>query len=849
MSAARAAVLLALGLAAVNLLQVARAQSAPEPAPAEAPPPEATPEAGTLQEIVITATRHQEVMSKVPVSVSAFSQETLDIKGVKDFTDIAKYTPGVTIDSSGTNSISIRGISSSGGSGTTGIYIDDTPIQIRALGFNPDDTLPKTFDLERVEVVRGPQGTLFGAGSEGGTVRYLMAEPNMTKASMYSRSEVSYTKGGTASYEAGVAGGAPIIDNTLGFRARIWYRHDGGWIDRIDPFTLNTVQKDANYENTVVMRVAAKWAINDAWTITPSVIYQDRGRNDISVFWPVVTGANGQKAFSDPGSDKYISANPTSRPEPDHYVLPALKVETEIGSASLISNTSLFNRNDVSGYDGTLYNLGYYQTLGTRNYSNGTTVTGSNQLQGLTFVNANLYPLIDQNGIHLPGSVQNYRAPATVTNDQKVYTEELRLQSNDTTSPWTWTTGIFWQLQRQVSLEEIYDPNVDPLFNALFGTAATGSNAFGYPLVEGGYSYYNLNSGHDRQLAVFGEATYAITQKLKLTAGARFAKTSFDFTHHADGTQNGALVTNAGNQSSNPFTPKLSASFQADPNDLYYTTYSKGFRTGGDNAPIPGNLCPTTFQQLGLGSASPAAYNSDSVNSFEVGAKNKLAGNVHLASSLYYITWDNIQQNIYLPGCGFQFTTNVGKAVAKGFDIQADWSPNQALTFESAFGYTSAKFVQDASLSPTAPAPIARSGDAIVGESGTASPPWTVTIGAQYNFHAFDYLSYVRLDYEYQSKNHTRTAAEDPTVSPTVYNPYSYSPPPTTFVSMRAGITVNKWSVSAFVDNLFDSHPIMPPSSYATSDVDTNANPGQGVLVRSFTFRPRTMGITSVYHF
>ena len=165
------------------------------------------------------------------------------------------------------------------------------------MGFNPDDTLPKTFDLERVEVLRGPQGTLFGAGSEGGTVRYLMAEPNMTKASMYSRSEVSYTQGGTASYEAGVAGGAPIIDNTLGFRASIWYRHDGGWIDRIDPFTLNTVQKDANYENTVVMRVAAKWAINDAWTITPSVIYQDRGRNDISVFWPVVTGANGQKAF------------------------------------------------------------------------------------------------------------------------------------------------------------------------------------------------------------------------------------------------------------------------------------------------------------------------------------------------------------------------------------------------------------------------------------------------------------------------------------------------------------------------------------------------------------------------
>src|SRR6202034_1756558 len=99
---------------------------------------------------------------------SAFTQEDMDEKGVKDFTDIVRYTPGVSIDQTGTNAISIRGISSSGGAGTTGIYIDDTPIQMRSVGFNPDDTLPKTFDLQRVEILRGPQGTLFGAGSEGG---------------------------------------------------------------------------------------------------------------------------------------------------------------------------------------------------------------------------------------------------------------------------------------------------------------------------------------------------------------------------------------------------------------------------------------------------------------------------------------------------------------------------------------------------------------------------------------------------------------------------------------------------------------------------------------------------------
>jgi iron complex outermembrane receptor protein len=151
-----------------------------------------------LAEITVTATRREESISKVPISISAFSQETMDQKGVKDISDLVRFTPGVSIDTSGTNAISIRGISSSGGAGTTGIYIDDTPIQMRALGFNPDDTLPKTFDLDRVEVLRGPQGTLFGAGSEGGTVRYIMVQPSVTTESTYARSEVSFTEKGSA---------------------------------------------------------------------------------------------------------------------------------------------------------------------------------------------------------------------------------------------------------------------------------------------------------------------------------------------------------------------------------------------------------------------------------------------------------------------------------------------------------------------------------------------------------------------------------------------------------------------------------------------------------------------------
>ena len=199
-----------------------------------APAPAAS---GGLEEIVVTATRHEESLSKVPLSVTALTQESMDQLGIKDFQDVARFTPGVNIDTSGTNAISIRGISSSGGAGTTGIYLDDTPIQMRSVGFNPDDTLPKTFDLQRVEILRGPQGTLFGAGSEGGAVRYILTQPSTTETDTYVRSEVAYTQYGQPSGEVGIAHGQPIVDGTFGVRGSLWYRYDGGWINRVDDTT------------------------------------------------------------------------------------------------------------------------------------------------------------------------------------------------------------------------------------------------------------------------------------------------------------------------------------------------------------------------------------------------------------------------------------------------------------------------------------------------------------------------------------------------------------------------------------------------------------------------------------
>ena len=795
---------------------------------------------GPLEEVTVTATRHEESMSKVPISISAFTEESIDTKGIRDFNDVARFTPGVMIDANRTNAISIRGISSSGGAGTTGIYIDDTPIQMRALGFNPDDTLPKAFDLERIEVLRGPQGTLFGAGSEGGTVRYILPQPNLTQDTLYARTEASYTQGGAPSYEAGVAGGTPIIRDTLAFRASAWYRRDGGWIDRANPITGAIEDSNANRDDTLVLRLAALWALSDALRITPSVIYQDRERHDVSIYWP---------SLSDPGSHRFINGNPTARSEPDKYVLPALKIDAQLGGIRLISNTSYFHRSDVSGYDGTLYNLYYYQSL------RGVDANGDETLPGT-------YPLLDSTGVHLPPGLESYRSPASVDNVQDNVTEEIRLQSEDPNARVIWTVGAFWSINREFSLEQIHDPMADALFSALFGMPiaeyyGTDQNPDGSSVLPMGDSYFNRLVGHDRQLAAFGEATWSITDQWKLTLGARYSRTDFSFISDSEGPQNGGSRHGSGEQHDRPFTPKIGVSYQMDRDNLFYATYAKGFRVGGANPPIPGHvpqepgdICYDDAQAFEI-DQFPTAYKPDTVQSYEIGSKNNFDNRLRLATSLYYIRWNQIQQTVLLPTCGLTYTDNLGTAVAKGFDVQADIAITSALTLETAAGYTSARYTSDSlpsSTSPPGTTPIVAKGDAISGQAGgdtgIAGAPWTVSAGLQYAFTAFGHESFARLDYQYQAKARWPTAAQDPNTSQ--YDPFMYTPAATSFVSARLGSSFGRWNAAAFIDNLFDTHTTF---DYSHTVVDSGAPFTMLPLYRNYTFRPRTLGMTLTYRY
>jgi iron complex outermembrane recepter protein len=785
-------------------------------------------ETGPLQEIVVTATRHEEGLSKVPISVTALTQEAIDDRGIKDIMDVARFTPGISVDNSGTNNISIRGIASSGGAGTTGIYIDDTPIQMRALAFNPDEALPKSFDIDRVEILRGPQGTLFGAGSEGGTVRYITAQPSLTQSSLYSRDEVSYTQGGAPSYEAGIAAGAPLIDDVLGARITVWYRRDGGYINSINPVTLAQTGSNTNYDETTLVRLAFVWAVSDSIKVTPSFYYQDRYRNNVENYWPL---------YSNPSSNDYVNADPTRRSDPDLFWLPALKIEGDLGFAQLVSNTSFYHRKEETGYEGTLYNLGFYQSEVFYN-PDGSSALGGN------------YPLLDGNGIHLPAGATNYTSPASVDNGQQNFAQEIRLQSKDTNSPLTWTAGMFFGLNKQTYLEQIHDPLLNELSMAgtgqpytkffFYTDPNTGNNVpVTYDPRFPGDSYFLETQSEDKQIAWFGEASYAFTDQWKATVGARYSMTKFSFNTLTGGPQLYLTPqTGSGDQKQDSFTPKFALSYQYDPHNLYYATYAKGFRPGGANNPVPAAACSTDFENFGI-SAAPQTYKSDTVNSFEVGAKNNFDNRVKIASSIYYIRWNNIQQTVVPPICQISFIDNLGKAVAKGADIQGEIAFTDNFTAEISAGYTDARYTQSSVLSPAETMPVVAKGDAIEGQSDQPASPVTASIGLEYKFELLTHESFVRVDDEYEGRPKWAGATQD--ANTLQYDSAFYTLSHTNFASARAGVSFGEFKLEAFCDNLLDTHTV--------TNYDYSIDPGDGTsrLQRQYTFRPRTMGLTFLY--
>jgi iron complex outermembrane recepter protein len=822
--------------------------------------PAAAAETGALQEVTVTATRREESLSKVPISITALTSADMEAKGIKDIEDIARFTPGMSVDTSGTNSISIRGISSSGGAGTTGIYIDDTPIQMRGLAFNPDEAVPKMFDIDRVEVLRGPQGTLFGAGSEGGTVRYITVQPSLTKTTEDARAEVDYTQGGAPSYEIGAAVGGPIIDGKFGVRLTLWYRRDGGWIDAdstgdsaSDSVTNPTVtEKNANYQSNYVARLAGLWAVSETWTVTPSIFLQKREQHNSNDFWACDSyrgGFSNSQCETGSGvvgpnsSNDYNNGDPTLRSLPDTFYLPALKVDGDLGFAHFISNSSLYHRDDLSAYEGTEYNAGFYQIF----------IPGASDINGNTIQPLVPLPLLDGNGFHMPAGL-DYLSPNSINNGQQNLNQEFRLVSSDPNAKLVWATGLFYSYARQIYLEQIHDPMLNDLTETVFGEPYT--NIFYYagtdPTCNGlgncpvpyvaaypNDAYFLSTHAVDKQYAWYGEATYSFTDQLKATVGLRESHMFASIDSTTGGPQLYAPTTSDYHSTTeNAFTPKVNLAYQITDKDMVYATYAKGFRPGGGDNPLPAAACdfPAGYQ-------TPTTYRSDSLNSFEVGSKDNFGGDLKVSGSVYYIKWNNIQQNVEVPVCEITYITNLGEAVAKGADLQVEWAVTHDLSAELASGYTDARLTKTVfapSYPGAAPLQLASAGDAVIGESGVPNAPFTAAVGLEYHFSVAQHDSFARLDWEYEAHSKWLPPTQNP-ADAGQYDPDDFTLPSTSFVSFRSGMQLGDLSIEPFIDNLTDAHPL---TNYAWSVI----NPGYTRLLQGFTYRPRTFGVTFTYH-
>ena len=745
-----------------------------------------------LQEITVTATRQAEPLSKVPISVSAFTAEKMAELHVKTLEDVQAYTPGLALQSSGVfdTTVSIRGIRSVVGSATTGVYIDDTPIQVRSVGYTSFNLLPNVFDLDRVEVLRGPQGTLFGAGSEGGTVRYITPTPNMTGESGFATAEGSFSDDASASYEAGGAYGAPIVDGKVGFRASAWYRRTGGYVDWVDRTTLASRDTDINSVVDKVGRLAIGFKPTEALTITPSVFFQERDWRDSPQFW---------EYLSNPDTGRFVTGKNIQEPIHDKFTLSSVNAQYNFEALQLISVTSYFDRR-----------------------------------QDLTSDYSYLFPSGFTGNPFVPG-FPNYTVAGLFTNNQRNWTEELRLQSTPSAgSRMDWTVGIFYTHNRQSSTQLMRDPDInDFLLTDLGGTV---EQIVGVPLYQGQYSVYFLNETLERQLAGFAEVHWNITDALKLTVGARASHAGYDYHFVGDGPYNGGHSESSGTDRENPVTEKVGLSYQVDPATMVYATASKGYRIGGANTLISESLCAQDLANLGL-QHLPATYNSDSLWNYELGAKFKFLDNrVHVDASVYYIDWKNIQQMVVMPTCAFTYIANLNKATSRGFDLSADarlterWSANLAL------GYTDA-FYPDNTYGGINPTTGARS--ILFGKGDPLGvPPWNASIGSRYEFPVWSgKKGYVRADYSY-----TAGYQVGPGPGTSTYDPAIRNVEKTNLLKARLGVNLtDDWEVDLFGDNLLNDAPLLGRAHLGSSANHT--------VFTNVSLFPRTFGLSTTIHF
>ncbi len=737
---------LALGATALTSLAAGQAFAQDAAAPADA---------GTIEEVVVTALKRSTTVQTTPISISAVTEKSLQALGASGIQDYFRTVPNLQVEGNSPTSrrLTLRGVRSAG-EATVGLYYDETPLTGPA-GTTADASSTSAdvnlFDAERIEVLRGPQGTLYGSGSMGGTLRVILNKPDS------SRYAGAVEVGGTAQKDGGqgysVKGmvNVPLIEDKLAARLVLYKAEQGGYIDDI-----LLKKNNINSQHSSGGRLMLGFTPTENLTLTAEGLFQKTTLDGQNSWYPAL------------GTKDYSTNARTIAPTEDNLRLYNVTGKWELGFATVTATSSYYKwtllRN--SDYSPTL-SANRANATSCRNYiAGGPAATGSTN-PACTTAQMSAYTAYADS--RTPGALYQ---PMGLTS----WNHELRMNGSLFEDKVDWTAGVYLEkrddyIESKVAKADAATGVINP--NDLTAWRHVGTDT--------------------KQTAFFGEVAYKPIEKLTLTAGVRRFK--YDKTVSGQ-----VLISNFITQSyvgpaasvdasADGWVSKINVSYQVTSDIMVYGLAAKGFRPGGANN-VPG-----------LASAL-LAYAPDSLWNYETGIKSQwFDRRLTLNAAAYQIDWSNMQISATSANGAFSYLTNAGKAKIKGFEVEAVARPIRGLTLQATAAWVDAKLTEDqANSTILITGSTGLTGDKfpnVADFSGSASAEYTWPLKGDLN-------GLIRADYAYVGESASQFR---PTY---VYyekqGDYGYA-------NLRGGIEGADWGAYLFLNNITNEVGLMSVTS------------------------------------
>ena len=708
-------------------------------------------EKDALEEIVVTARKRSENLQDIPESILAISSETIAKAGLQSMDDFARQIPSLTYVARGpgANKIVFRGVSEAGTAfftdSSAAVYLDEQPLTQPVL--TPE---PRLIDIERIEALSGPQGTLYGGSAQSGTLRIVTNKPNTSR--FESNVSANFSSGSTSdsSYELSGVVNLPLAEDKFAIRLVGFTAKDGGFIDNV-----LTDSPGGGFDNSAVVgenvggeadhqgaRVAARWDINDNWSATASVVYQDVEANGNTEHNPSAAGDLNQVRFIREFRN-------------DEWTQFGLTIEGDLGFADLVASSSYFTRDILYQLDNTeyvAYLRGFYVNYGTVAYAFGPDPVG-----------------------------QGWINPQETTR----FAQEIRLSNEG--EKWAWLAGLYyesyddhWDFQSRI--EDYESTNSFAYWYALYPTYLT-------PGITENAFYNSNNHTKTTQFAAFGEATYKPNDDWSFTVGARWFDHERDRRYWIQNPRGLVSVDENPVQSERDSTYKFSVSYNLDEDKMLYALYSEGFRNGGQNI-------------VRSGAVLPRNYDPDFLQNYEAGFKSLWAdGRLRLNVTGFHMVWDDYQLGVVDPGPLYSvMIINVGNAEIDGVELDVGATFGRGWDLQLNAQFLNAETTSDLDFDLRDPEINIASGARL-----PISPEFKMSASAQYTFPTtlFGGEPYLRLQYSYYGDSWNGVECNTDNCDEPDFQP-SYA-----IGDVRVGIDAPGWEVNLFVNNVGDERAVL----------------------------------------